>query len=373
MRLASLLQTKRKPTKDMQTDWTAFAEGVCVASIWESRPGRFTAQVNTGGKRLSKTFDSKRDAQRWARHFEVAVDEGKRPDRDATFTTLAEEYLTEMIAAKEPSRSKLAAIRIICEIIGHRKVSELDVAAFRDFARQRGGSGAGPATILMDLSYVGSILRHGGALADVPTDAALAALSTARAVMSASGTVARPEERKRRPTDAELLALRDHWARRRRGIPMWTLTRFAVASAMRLSEILALRWADLDEDKRLILIRDRKHPRSKKGNDQLVPLLCGPAVIGGEVIDPLALIKAQPKESTLIFPYGAATVSTSFTRAVAGCGIDDLHMHDLRHDGVSRLFEARYAIEQVSIVSGHRDWNMLRRYTQINPEALHRD
>lgn len=38
----------------------------------------------------------------------------------------------------------------------------------------------------------------------------------------------------------------------------------------------------------------------------------------------------------------------------------------------SRLFEAGFAIEQVSLVTGHKDWKMLRRYTHIRPETLHR-
>jgi predicted metal-dependent RNase len=37
--------------------------------------------------------------------------------------------------------------------------------------------------------------------------------------------------------------------------------------------------------------------------------------------------------------------------------------HDLRHDGVSRLFEMNWDIPRVASVSGHRDWNSLRRYT----------
>ena len=51
--------------------------------------------------------------------------------------------------------------------------------------------------------------------------------------------------------------------------------------------------------------------------------------------------------------------------------IPDLHFHDLRHEGVSRMFEAGYAIQQVAVVSGHKSWNQLKRYTQIKPESLH--
>jgi integrase len=54
-------------------------------------------------------------------------------------------------------------------------------------------------------------------------------------------------------------------------------------------------------------------------------------------------------------------------------GIDNLKFHDLRHGGVSRLFEQGYSIEQVALVSGHRDWKMLARYTQIKAKDLHRN
>lgn len=44
-------------------------------------------------------------------------------------------------------------------------------------------------------------------------------------------------------------------------------------------------------------------------------------------------------------------------------GVEDLHFRDLRHEGVSRLFEMDWDIPRVSRVSGHRDGHSLRRYT----------
>jgi hypothetical protein len=43
-----------------------------------------------------------------------------------------------------------------------------------------------------------------------------------------------------------------------------------------------------------------------------------------------------------------------------------LHFHDLRHAGVSRLFEMNWDIPRISSVSGHRDCNALRRYTHLH-------
>ncbi len=64
-------------------------------------------------------------------------------------------------------------------------------------------------------------------------------------------------------------------------------------------------------------------------------------------------------------------MGTAFRRQCRALKIDDLHFHDLRHEGTSRLFEAGFSIEQVSLMTGHKDWKMLRRYTHLRPEALH--
>jgi integrase len=44
---------------------------------------------------------------------------------------------------------------------------------------------------------------------------------------------------------------------------------------------------------------------------------------------------------------------------------DRRHFHDLRHDGISRLFEMGWTIPHVASVSGHRSWQSLKRYTHI--------
>ena len=131
---------------------------------------------------------------------------------------------------------------------------------------------------------------------------------------------------------------------------------------MRLGEIIRIKWDDLNEADRTVIIRDRKHPREKVGNDQEVPLL-------GEAFE---IVMRQPRTDGRIFPVTEGTVSTIFPRACRQLGIEDLAFHDLRHEGVSRLFEMGYSIEQVALVSGHRDWKMLKRYTQIKAKDLHR-
>ncbi len=52
-------------------------------------------------------------------------------------------------------------------------------------------------------------------------------------------------------------------------------------------------------------------------------------------------------------------------------GIEDLHFHELRHEATNRLFEAGLTIEKVALVTGQKDWKMLKRYTNLKPQILH--
>jgi integrase len=98
-----------------------------------------------------------------------------------------------------------------------------------------------------------------------------------------------------------------------------------------------------------------KHPGDKKGNNvycELPP-------------EALAIIKSMPREKPEIFPHTTDAISAAFTRACRFLGIEDLRFHDLRHEGISRLFEMGRTIPQVAAVSGHRSWTSLKRYTHI--------
>lgn len=92
----------------------------------------------------------------------------------------------------------------------------------------------------------------------------------------------------------------------------------------------------------------------------MIPLLAGSFEIAAR----------QPRKKDRIFPTSPTYVSVRFHRYAEALGIQDIVLHDLRHEGISRMFEAGYEIQEVAIVSGHRDWKMLRRYTHIRPSWL---
>lgn len=61
--------------------------------------------------------------------------------------------------------------------------------------------------------------------------------------------------------------------KKRQIIDMPNLIRFALYTSMRQSEICRIRIEDLDRENKTVIIRDRKHPEEKMGNDETVPLL----------------------------------------------------------------------------------------------------
>ncbi|MCV6594036.1 MAG: tyrosine-type recombinase/integrase [Silicimonas sp.] len=95
----------------------------------------------------------------------------------------------------------------------------------------------------------------------------------ARVALKRLGLIGKGTERDRRPSTDELNRLfRCFDDNERLTTPMTRIVKFAVATAMRLDEICRVEWSDLDVDRRMLLIRDRKDPRNKTGNDQRIPL-----------------------------------------------------------------------------------------------------
>ena len=252
--------------------------------------------------------------------------------------------------------------------LGTLKIGDLGRERLIQFGRDRAKNGAGPVTLGQDLGAIKLVISHAAAVHGL--EVTVEPVQLARIALKRLSLIGKGNERDRRPTEEELVQLFNHFdSSGQLTIPMSRIIKFAIATAMRQEEICCITWSDLNLRTKMLTIRDRKDPREKKGNDQRIPLL---AVSG---YDALSLIEEQRSvrgnENDRIFPYAHKSAGTAFTRACKELSIEDLHFHDLRHEGTSRLFEAGFAIEQVSLVTGHKDWKMLRRYTHLKPESLH--
>ncbi|MFT4149225.1 MAG: site-specific integrase [Paracoccaceae bacterium] len=318
----------------------------------------YTAQIVIKRKGVkvyteARTFDREPAARAWMkrREGEIARDGWGKPK--GTLSEAIDEYVRESI--KEIGKTKA---QVLTAIKGH-SIAAMECAEIRShdivsFATDLSKK-VQPQTVgnyMSHLSAVFSIAPAAWGYALVPAE-----MEAAAKVCKRLGLTSKSMRRDRRPTRDEMDRLMAHFeqrSKRRRAMPMHKVAFFAMFSTRRQDEITRLRWADLRPGK--VLVRDMKNPGEKAGNDiwcDLPP-------------EAEALIQTMPKVADEIFPFGADAISAAFTRACKFLEIEDLHFHDLRHEGISRLFEMGWNIPHVAAVSGHRSWQSLQRYTHIS-------
>ena len=127
---------------------------------------------------------------------------------------------------------------------------------------------------------------------------------------------------------------------------------FALITSARISEILTLRWEQIDGDAITFL-------RTKNDKARRIPL----GVTLTEVF------KEQSRKSAWVFPNPRTrrpytTVLKSFKRALerASIGTKDVTLHTLRHTALSRMLDQGYDDYTVMAISGHSSTRMLARY-----------
>ena len=337
-----------------------------------SRSYRATIRLmrgNTVLHRETRTFADKLAAQQWARRREADLKQdgvgekavaALKAARAVFVKALIERYITEFYPIKRWSEAKTYFLRNLQQRIGHWDATTLTPEMVMEHVRQRLLTGVKPGTAYMDLKWLRMVLKvaRGAWGHPVRLDALVSGIHMARHLE----LVAESTRRDRRPTDDELSRLRAHFERsgRRCRIPMRDVVDFAIASTRRQGEIFRLRWEDVDREGMTIVVRDMKSPRGSRGNHVVVKL----------TREALAIIERQPHTDERIFPHSPATAQGNFMRACQRSGIENLHFHDLRHEAISRLFEAGYQIHEVAQFSGHMDWSSLRRYTNLRPANL---
>ena len=321
-------------------------------------------KVKRGGKvifRVSETFDRRQSALAWISKIEqqTKTDEGiailKTKKSVATLGDAIDRYVREygpsIGKTKQQVLRSLKAYDIAdkqCDAITSSDIYNLA----QDLSR-----GRQPQTVGNYLSHLGAIFAIARAAWGVPLDPD--AMKDAAIVSKRMGYTAKSSKRERRPTLGELADILTHFEERQlrtpRMLPMTKIVLFAMFSTRRLEEITRITWADLEVDNSRVLVRDMKNPGEKMGNHVWCDLP-GPA---------LRIIQSMPQTEEMIFPYSTDAIGANFTRACKLLDIQDLRFHDLRHEGVSRLFEMGLTIPQAAAVSGHRSWNSLKRYSHI--------
>lgn len=315
--------------------------------------------------RESQTFERRSTAAAWIENREEALAQPGALDtlkaqpkarRTPTLGDAIDRYVSE--SNKQIGRTKTQVLKSIKTFdISDMHCDAITSADIVAFAQEKLDTGVQPQTVSNYMSHLAAVFSIARPAWGYPLNQQ--AMDDARKVSDRLGVTGKSRERDRRPTLDELDKLMQHFLnrskRRPSSIPMHRIIAFAIFSTRRQEEIIRIRWDDLDADGQRILVRDMKNPGEKIGNDVWCDL----------DKNALAIIKAMPRQVEQIFPYSTDAISAGFTRACKLLGITNLHFHDLRHDGVSRLFELGLNIPHVAANSGHRSWTSLKRYTHL--------
>lgn len=321
---------------------------------------RWRALIRKKGVYDCEYFPSKSRAQAWAKQREAEIDSGRivADPGKLKLRDVIETYrgMREESRPIEPTSNTHYMLKRLEEGLGHLLVAKLQISDLVDYCKVRADEGAGPYTINMDISQLSTVMRYAASFTNqVFPDV----VGQARPLLHHLKLIGPGKKRTRRSTEDEVLRIVEELSARRDKVYAEAFL-FSIATAMRRSEICRILWADVDEAKHMVMVRDRKDPRQKVGNDEWVPLLG----------DAWKILKRQPKVDERIFPIHPQTLSKYFKEARTAQGIGDLRLHDMRHEGTSRLFEQGYQIQQVALVTGHKKWETLKRYTNLKPESL---
>lgn len=356
-----------------------------MASISRRGDLQWQARVRRKGYPVQiKTFNTRADAEAWARQVESEIDRGVFVSRvEAESTPLAEALARY---EREISPGKKGHMREVSVLHAWEKTSlsprymatirSADIAKLRDDWLKVANPPLKPATVLRRLavlSHVFNIARKEWGMESLVNPVELVRKPQAH---NARTRRIATEERVADNIDRQMLSSeldRIVAASQSKVLPaiMW----LAVETAMRRGEILSLLWEYVDLKRRVAHL-----PETKNGNSRDIPL-------STRAVDILMEHRTSRRGSAQVFKMDADAVTRAFQRAVtraravyeADCTAEgktpnkqfltDLRFHDLRHEATSRLASI-FPMHELAKITGHRDPRMLMRYYHPRAEEL---
>ena len=352
-------------------------------ALTRRRGKRWQAVIRRKGwPKQSRAFATRADAEAWAREIETEMDRGVFVRRDlaesTTLKELVERYAAEVVPThkgKEPEALRCAVLAKTD--LASRIVATLRRRDFSDYARARLKIRK-PATVRREVQLFHAAIEWARDEEDIylPDNPArrvkLPAPNNERQRRLLPGeeelllAACKPAERKRRPDGTFDEAGTTTWWLR----PLIVL---AIETAMRRGELLALTWRDIDLERRVAQLHTSKNGKPRKvplSTRAIATLHAMPRTLHGPVIP------ATPNAVKLAWPRLLARARKHYSAECARLGNADqglfagLRLHDLRHEGTSRLAERVPNVVELSAITGHLDLNMLRRYYHPSAERL---
>lgn len=306
-----------------------------------SKSGKWQAQVAKQGVRKSKTFDTKAEARDWAARQEYLIASGELEQSPSkqTVSDIFDRYGRDVSPTKKGVRWEVLRFELFKNYeLGKIRLDKLgseDIAAWRDLRLRE----VSPATVRREMGLMSSAFT-------------VAKLEWKWLKENPAKDVRKPPNSKARDrliSEAEidrliaLLGMNPQTVRGRLGL----MFLFAIETAMRAGEICNLTWEHVD-----LATRVAHLPETKNGSSRDVPLTPEAAML---------LMILENRKSTTCFDMKPSQVDANFRKYRTAAKIDDLHFHDTRHEGITRLSK-KFHVLALARAIGHTDLNQLQTY-----------
>jgi len=320
-----------------------------MATITKRKSGKWTAEVRTHKKYISKTFIKKSNASNWAKEIEYQLDREQYEDfSESVRITLGElitRYRDEITSTKKGAKEEKYKLNFIlrnkivkCRVLSLKTKQILEFK--NDIKETRAAS-----TVNKYIHYIYTIWET----ARVQWDIALPSRNPVSLVKKEKVTdkidrILTPEEYQ----DLLVACSKSNLA----FLP--EIVEFAYITAMRFGEITKLETKDINFEKSTALLLD-----TKNGESRLVPLT-----------DRALEICNKFRFREKLFDINRDKFRHYFEQACFRAKVKNFRFHDLRACAITNLFLNGWSIAEVSVVSGHKTWSELKRYTRIKASDL---
>lgn len=143
---------------------------------------------------------------------------------------------------------------------------------------------------------------------------------------------------------------------------LYFITILALSTGMRKSELLGLKWKDVELEKGFLLLHETKNKEPRR------------VALRGHALE---LFKAHSKvrhlKTGLVFPSSKRgrkdkpfDITNSWQAALKKSEVKDFVFHDLRHSCASYLAMNGATLPEIAEVLGHKTFQMVKRYTHLS-------
>lgn len=360
--------------------------GTVTERILSTGVKKYRAQVRVKRQDLpnftdSKTFSTRKLAETWIkkREYELELNpelmNSVNNSKGMTLAEALEKYLKEVI---DFGRSKRMGIRFLTNWpIGKIKISELTRKDFTDhtYLRRAGYPeiAADPiqsSTALQDLQYLKVVLTHADLVWGEKVN--LFELEQAMKGLRNARVITKSKKRDRLPTSEELQQLTNYfykrWIERKTAMPLHLIIWLAIYTCRREDELTRLFLNQYDRHHSEWKVFDLKNPNGSTGNHKSFMVTEKAEQLIQEIMKPDVrdrMLHLNTADPLVLLPLNAKSFAARWRDAIKMNGIEDLHFHDLRHEGITRLAEDGLTIPQLQQVSLHESWESLRRYVNL--------